>query len=277
MTTDLYPQLLPLKPDEDFSLHKWVIAPSNELAFQWVLRAPQLSNNRMAYIYGETGKTHLAYIFVKLLDGVIVANSDERPRDLLRNTLSQVNVAESDTNISVLLESTDCNESSQTPEPMPQPPHAPQPSPLPPQPSIPAQPHPPRLPCAIAVDPVEHFDDLWLFDMFNILKEQNAFALFTSTEAPQHFQLADLRSRMMSIPSFKLGGLDDELMRRVVVKRFNDLGTCVDDDTLTYLLNRIPRSFADINAWVARLDRYSSIQKRKISKSMVRGMLNDAE
>jgi chromosomal replication initiation ATPase DnaA len=169
----------------------------------------------MAYISGESGKTHLACIFVRLLNGALIQSPSGLPRDLL--------------------EGLDC----------------------------------------VAIDSVDDFDEQWLFDAFNILKERNAYALFTSKRPVQNFILSDLRSRMMSIPSFKLGELDDELMRNVAIKRFSDLGMSIDDDSLTYLLMRIPRSFTAINEWVTRLDESSSMLKRKISRSMIRGLLDE--
>jgi chromosomal replication initiation ATPase DnaA len=126
---------------------------------------------------------------------------------------------------------------------------------------------------AVAIDSIENFSEKWLFDAFNILRERNAWTLFLAKSPPQHIILPDLRSRMMSVPSFELGRPDDDLIKGVLIKRLKDFGLLIDDDTLMYLLNRIPRSLAAANEWAERLSTNSAITQRRISKRLVQALL----
>jgi chromosomal replication initiation ATPase DnaA len=228
-------QLLPIKSKDDYSLHKWITAPCNDLASRWVIEGVKTSN--MAYIYGELGKTHLAHMFAYLHGGRVIGAPSEPPRQLL----TRLNPFAEDLGNAHLKEDATLKNRATT--------HA------------------------IAIDPVENFDERWLFDAFNILKESCSYVLFTSRQPAQHFELQDLRSRMMSLLSFKLERPDDHTIKSVIAKRLKDQGALVDEGTLTYLLERIPRSFAAVNEWVEKLDTYSSIHKCRISKNVVRFLL----
>jgi chromosomal replication initiation ATPase DnaA len=223
-------QLLPIKLSDDYSLAKWIVAPCNELASKWVIRGADTEMSRMAYICGESGKTHIAHIFAQLLCGRVVSSQEESPRQLFLGE----NAAGIEGNPTAKID-------------------------------------------AIAIDSVENFDEKWLFDAFNILRENNSYALFTSRLPASHFELLDLRSRMMSIPSFHLGSPDDYMIKSVIAKRLNDLGALVDEGTLAYLLARIPRSFAAVNEWVEKLNTYSSVHQCRISKHVVRILLQDED
>jgi chromosomal replication initiation ATPase DnaA len=228
-------QLLPMRSSDDYSLAKWIIAPCNELASKWVIQGADAKMSRMGYIYGESGKTHLSHIFAQLLCGRVASCQKESPRQLFL----EGNVAGYEQEFTE--READRNSTIKID--------------------------------AIAIDPVENFSEKWLFDAFNILRENNSWALFTSRLPASHFELLDLRSRMMSIPSFHLGAPDDHMIKCVIAKRLKDFGALVDDGTLTYLLARIPRSFAAVNEWAERLNTYSSIHKCRISKHVIRILL----
>ncbi|MDR2464453.1 MAG: hypothetical protein LBD36_02490 [Holosporales bacterium] len=208
-------RLLPLNICSDYSLAKFIVSPCNALAAKWVLESPRLAGNKMAYVWGEFGKTHISNIFAHLHGGLVINRSQmEHPRSFFKKNIE-----------------------------------------------------------AFAIDSVDFFEEMWLFDAFNILKERNSFALYTSNLSPHNFHLHDLKSRMLSIPSFRLCLPDDDFIKNIAIKRLKDLGSSIDNDTLTYLLNRIPRNWCSINHWIEKLDIYSSIFKRKISKSMVNDLL----
>ncbi|MDR1208122.1 MAG: hypothetical protein LBJ89_02095 [Holosporales bacterium] len=245
-------QLLPMKLSDDYSLAKWIVAPCNELASKWVLQCTNAEMSRMAYICGDFGKTHLAHIFSQLLCGRVVTSQDEPPRQLL------LDIAGTKQEVAPH-ELVDSRVNSMPPA------SAPDFERL--EGSLPTKID------AIAIDPVENFDEKWLFDAFNILRENNSYALFTSRLPASHFDLLDLRSRMMSLPSFHLGNPDDYMIKCVIAKRLNDLGALVDDGTLAYLVARIPRSFAAVNEWVEKLNTYSSLHQCRISKHVVRILL----
>lgn len=218
----MFQTLLPLKLKEDYSLAKWVIAPCNEIASHWILQNSYSKENKMACLYGnaQSGKTHLAHIFVHLFDGMIIKKLEKNKT--ARDFLNQYH---------------HCH--------------------------------------AFAFDTFEAFEETWLFDAYNILKERKDRVLWVSSRAPQTwvFRLPDLHSRLRSLPFLSLGMPDDKLRKRIIIKRLDDCGVRIDEDAVDYLLNRIPRSLPILYDWVFRLDCYSSLLKRRISKGMIRDLL----
>src|ERR1700674_3977277 len=68
------------------------------------------------------------------------------------------------------------------------------------------------------------FDERALFHLLNMAREEGAFVLLTARTAPASWPInvADLGSRLRSIPVVALSAPDDQLLRAVIVKLFAD-------------------------------------------------------
>ncbi len=117
-----------------------------------------------------------------------------------------------------------------------------------------------------------------LLHLHNALVEQGGCLLLTAEEAPAHWpiRLADLRSRLNAVNSVAIGPPDDGLIAGVMVKLFTDRRLVVDDDVIRYALPRIERSFAAARRLVAELDAAALGNRRKVTLSLVRSVLNSA-
>lgn len=106
-----------------------------------------------------------------------------------------------------------------------------------------------------------------LFHVLNLVKEEGAFLLLTSREAPARLpiRLPDLASRLNALPHAELGAPDDMLLAGVLVKLFDDRQLRVGEVLITYLAARIERSIAIARDVVAELDRASLSGKRAIT------------
>lgn len=126
-----------------------------------------------------------------------------------------------------------------------------------------------------AFDNIEQFEENWLFSMYNILRENNKCALFTSCKKPNDwtFKIKDLDSRIRSTLLLNLENPDEETIKHIIIKQLNDLGVSVENIAIEYLVNRIPRSFEDIKFWVKTLDEESLGLKRKITINLIRTLL----
>ena len=113
------------------------------------------------------------------------------------------------------------------------------------------------------------FDERALFHLLNLAREQAAFVLITARELPTSFAigLRDLRSRLRALPVVSVLPPDDQLFRALIVKLCADRQLAVDEAVVSYLANRIERSYAAARDTVALLDREALRQGRPITRA----------
>jgi len=119
------------------------------------------------------------------------------------------------------------------------------------------------------VDPVG-LDERALFHLINLVREQGAFLLITARQPPAGFPVGirDLASRLRSVPAVTLAAPDDALLRALLVKLAADRQLAVDEALVTYLANRIERSFAAARAAVERLDQEAMRRHRPVTRAL---------
>ena len=95
-----------------------------------------------------------------------------------------------------------------------------------------------------------------LFHIINFTKESDKKLLMTSGKSISNieFKLEDLKSRLNAILEAKIMQPDDELMKLILIKIFNDKQLKVNPAVINYLLRRIDRSYESINNFVKSPD-----------------------
>lgn len=86
-------------------------------------------------------------------------------------------------------------------------------------------------------------------------------------------RLADLRSRLLAAPSVAIEAADDGLLAALMVKLFADRQLRVEAEVVDYLLPRVERSFAAVQALVARLDAAALAARRPITVPLARAVI----
>ncbi len=114
------------------------------------------------------------------------------------------------------------------------------------------------------------FDESALFHLLNLAREERAYVLITTRIVPTagRIELPDLASRLRALPVVTLAAPDDTLLRAVIVKLFADRQLAVDESLVSFLTNRIERSFAAARAAVARLDREALRLHRPVTRAL---------
>ena len=120
-------------------------------------------------------------------------------------------------------------------------------------------------------------DERALFHLFNAVREKRGALLLTGREPPARWrtELADLRSRLASIPAVGIAPPDDAMMEAVLVKLFADRQLGVAPDVIAFTLRRIDRSFAAARRLVATADKVSLAGKRPITIPLVKSIIGD--
>jgi chromosomal replication initiation ATPase DnaA len=119
------------------------------------------------------------------------------------------------------------------------------------------------------------FDEKALFHLLNLAREEHAFLLITARTAPTGWRigLPDLASRLRALPGVALEAPDDALLRAVIVKLFADRQLAVDEGLVSFLANRIERSFASAREAVHRLDQEALRLKRPVTRALAAELL----
>lgn len=121
------------------------------------------------------------------------------------------------------------------------------------------------------------FDERAMFHLLNLVREQDGYLLVTSRTAPALWDVAlpDLASRLRAMPAIAMAMPDDALLRAVTVKLFADRQLAVDEGLVGYLVTRLGRSFAAIQAAVQTLDREALQRKRPVNRALAAEVLRD--
>ena len=109
----------------------------------------------------------------------------------------------------------------------------------------------------IAIDDADRAPETPLLHLHNWCRERKTSLLLLSRQAPGAWPigLADLASRLRSLPSVGIAAPDDRLLGAVLVKHFADRGMRVEPRVIAYAVRRMERSFDAAATLVVTLDR----------------------
>jgi chromosomal replication initiation ATPase DnaA len=121
-------------------------------------------------------------------------------------------------------------------------------------------------------------DERALFHLINLAREEDAFMLLTTRSLPSAWQTVtpDLNSRLRAIPTASLQAPDDAMLRGVMVKLAADRQLVLDDSLVSYIADRIERSFAAVRSAVIALDKESLRQGRAPNRALAAELFRDA-
>jgi len=119
------------------------------------------------------------------------------------------------------------------------------------------------------------FDERALFHLINLAREEEALVLITARRPPSLLQLElrDLRSRLRALSAVSLLPPDDLLFRSLIVKFCGDRQMNVDESVVTYVANRIERSYVAARRAVELLDAEALRLGRPVTRSLAAELL----
>ena len=89
-------------------------------------------------------------------------------------------------------------------------------------------------------------------------------------------ELRDLRSRLRAIPTVALLPPDDQLLRALIVKFCADRQLIVDETVVSFLANRIERSFIAARQAVEHLDSEALRLGRPVTRALAAELFRNA-
>jgi len=119
--------------------------------------------------------------------------------------------------------------------------------------------------------PGEGLDEPGFFHLLNLARETKTPVLIAARSDPAHWPvgLPDLRTRLLVLDVVRIGAPDDDLMRGVIVKQFQDRQIAADEAVVAYMLTRMERSLEAVRRLVAEIDRAALTEKARITRAFV--------
>jgi DnaA family protein len=114
-----------------------------------------------------------------------------------------------------------------------------------------------------------------VFSVFERCKASNGRLLVSATTPPKQmgFVLPDLVSRLASADVFALAEMNDDLRVQAVHLRAQQLGLKIPQESLDYLISRLPRDNASLFGFIETLDKASLQQKRRITIPFLKSLM----
>ena len=115
--------------------------------------------------------------------------------------------------------------------------------------------------------PEDEAADEQIFHLYNAASAAGNRLLIATRTSPAQWEnrLPDLKSRLAAAPNIRIHGPDETLIAAVMVKMFADQQLDVGADVLSYLVNRMERSFEAARMLVERMNDASLAAKRGIT------------
>jgi len=124
------------------------------------------------------------------------------------------------------------------------------------------------------VDGADVADETALFHRWNRAQESGTALLLVTDRDPWEIALPDLRSRLGAALHLAIGVPDDDMVAALIEAHADARGLALGEGALTYLVPRLERSFAGIEAVVAAIDRLTLERKVPPTLSVWRDALD---
>jgi chromosomal replication initiation ATPase DnaA len=123
---------------------------------------------------------------------------------------------------------------------------------------------------ALLVEDAEQAPETELFHLLNLFTESGGALMLTAAKAPDGWGLRtpDLLSRLRRMTHAGIAAPDEDFLRTLLVKLFDDRQIRVEETTIVYLASRMERSLAAATRIVAALDREGLARGRPVTRAL---------
>lgn len=122
----------------------------------------------------------------------------------------------------------------------------------------------------------ENLDEEKIFHIINHCYNNNLNLLITSNFFPSeiNLKLSDLTSRLKSFYLIQIHEPDDILINNLLLKLLYDRQVKINNkEILSYIINRINRTYSEIYNFVDKIDKLSLSKKRQITIPLIRELI----
>jgi hypothetical protein len=125
------------------------------------------------------------------------------------------------------------------------------------------------------IDQADSMSDEGLFHRWNSALDAGRSLLLVSDKAPAEWEVAlpDLRSRLSASQLLEIGPPDDEMVGQLLLKHLHDRGTSIGPEALAFVVKRVERSYAALEAFARDANALALAQGAAITMPLVRSLL----
>ncbi len=118
-------------------------------------------------------------------------------------------------------------------------------------------------------------DDILLFYIYNTIKEKNAYLLMTAATSPNKWDLKfkDIKSRLSTLNIIRIQKPNESAITSIIEKMLLQRGILAKENVISYISNRIERSYESINYWINKLDSLLIDKKSGLSIKIVKEVI----
>ena len=127
------------------------------------------------------------------------------------------------------------------------------------------------------IDPADAIDETALFHRWNRAQEEGTALLLIPGTAPWEIALPDLRSRLGAALALEIGAPDDQMMRNLILSHAERRGLMLGEESLTYVIPRMTRSFEAAERFVAAVDRLALERQSRPTRNLCRDALESID
>ena len=121
----------------------------------------------------------------------------------------------------------------------------------------------------------ENCDEETTYSLIDMIEKEDKYLLITSLKAVNEMEtgLKDLNSRFKNVLSAKIDKPDDDLINALIIKNFSDNQIILDKKLISFICQRIPRSYYKISEFICTIDEISLKKKKPINLKIIKELL----
>ena len=121
----------------------------------------------------------------------------------------------------------------------------------------------------------DEVDEKIFFQIYNDIINNNNFILFLiASSNPLKIKLNDLKSRINSLTTAVIDVPDDQLMKSILLKFFNDNQIITTPDVIKFIISRINRNYEEFFIFFDKINKLSLQHQNKISIPFLNKFIN---
>ena len=127
------------------------------------------------------------------------------------------------------------------------------------------------------IDFCSNWSEISIFNFINDLKASNGFLLVTSKKPLYQLEwsLQDLISRFKSFTSIEIKKPNQNLLKKIMIKQFNDRQLSINIEVVEYILKRINRTYQSVSDIVKLIDKISFEENTPLTIPLVKKALSN--
>lgn len=128
----------------------------------------------------------------------------------------------------------------------------------------------------ILIDEIEEYEEDDLLNICNLCDRLGIPALWCTNKHPDIYSLFinDLKTRLCSLVTFEIGEPSENLFKKIMIKRCNDIGLELNQECLDYSCKHLELTYLSLNNFIIKLNFICLKKQKQPSICLINEILN---